>query len=145
MPTPSVPKSDDVLSRLDELSAKLETERRMREVTDHIHTLSLDEIILSVREDIQRLVNCERVTIFAKEPGKEEIYSKSMDGSEIKEIRLPIGPTSLAGYVALKKKPIRIGDVYDPKSVASVDPALKFDPSWDRRTGYKTKQVLATP
>ncbi len=145
MATPSVPKSDDVLSRLDELSAKLETERRMREVTDHIHTLSTDEIILSVREDIQRLVNCERVTIFAKEPGKEEIYSKSMDGSEVKEIRLPVGPTSLAGYVAQKKKPVRISDVYDPKAVAAVDPALKFDPSWDKRTGFKTKQVLATP
>jgi type II secretory ATPase GspE/PulE/Tfp pilus assembly ATPase PilB-like protein len=145
MPTPSVPKSDDVLSRLDELSAKLETERRMREVTDHIHNLSLDEIILSVREDVQRLVNCERVTIFAKEPSREEIYSKSMDGSEVKEIRLPIGPSSLAGYVALKKKPIRIGDVYDPKAVAAVDPALKFDPSWDKRTGFKTKQLLATP
>ncbi|HXX92674.1 MAG TPA: GAF domain-containing protein, partial [Planctomycetota bacterium] len=145
MPTPPVPKSDDVLSRLDELTAKLDTERKMREVTDHIHNLSLDDIILSVREDVQRLVNCERVTIFAKEPAKEEIYSKSMDGSEVKEIRLAVGATSLAGYVAQKKKPIRIADVYDPKSVSAVDPALRFDPSWDKKTGFKTKQVLATP
>jgi type II secretory ATPase GspE/PulE/Tfp pilus assembly ATPase PilB-like protein len=145
MPTPSVPKSEDVLSKLDELSSKLDTERRIREVTDHIHTLSPDEIILSVREDVQRLVNCERVTIFAKEPNKEEIYSKSMDGNEIKEIRLPINPSSLAGYVALKKKPLRISDVYDPKSVSAIDPTLKFDPSWDKKTGFRTKQVLGTP
>ena len=142
---PSVPKSDDVLSRLDDLTAKLETERRMREVTDHIHTLSLDEIILSVREDVQRLVNCERVTIFAKEPSRDEIFSKSMDGNEVKEIRLPVGASSLAGFVALKKKPLRIADVYDPKAVAAVDPALKFDPTWDKKTGFKTKQVLGTP
>src|SRR5882672_2135853 len=52
MPNPLGAKAgEDVLARLDELSAKLETERRMREVTDHIHTASLDEIIISVRED----------------------------------------------------------------------------------------------
>jgi len=86
------------LARLDELSAKLETERRIREVTDHIHTASLDEIIISVREDVQRLVGCERVTIFAKDPQKEELISKSMDGDEIREIRLPIASNSIAGY-----------------------------------------------
>ena len=74
---------------MDDLTRELETERRKREVTDHIHAASLDEIVLSVREDVQRLVNCERVTIYAKEPGREELYSRSMDGSEIREIRGP--------------------------------------------------------
>ena len=146
MSNPLGPKAgDDVLSRLDELTKELETERKMREVTDQIHTLTLDEIILSVREDVQRLVNCERVTIFAKEPFKEEIYSRSMDGNEIKEIRLPVSGTSLAGWVAQKRKALRVSDVYDAKAVAAVDPTLKFDPSWDKKTGYKTKQVLACP
>jgi type II secretory ATPase GspE/PulE/Tfp pilus assembly ATPase PilB-like protein len=146
MSTPSGPKAgDDVLSRLDELTKELQTERRMREVTDQIHSLSLDEIILSVREDVQRLVNCERVTIFAKEPFKEEIYSRSMDGSEIKEIRVPVHPGSVAGWVAYKKKPLRVSDVYDAKSLAALDPLLKFDPTWDKRTGFRTKQILACP
>ncbi len=146
MSTPSSPKAgDDVMARLDELSKELETERRMREVTDQIHSLTLDEIILSVREDVQRLVNCERVTIFAKEGSREEIYSKSMDGSELREIRLPVGPQSLAGYVAKTRRALRIADVYDAKVLSAVDPALKFDPSWDRRSGFKTKQVLAAP
>jgi type II secretory ATPase GspE/PulE/Tfp pilus assembly ATPase PilB-like protein len=146
MPNPPGTKAgDDVLARLDELSAKLETERRMREVTDHIHTASLDEIIISVREDVQRLVGCERVTIFAKDPSKEELFSKSMDGSEIREIRVPIASNSIVGYVALKKRIIRISDAYDPKSVAAVDPILKFDSSWDKKTGFKTKSILAVP
>ncbi len=146
MSNPLGPKAgDDMLARLDELTKELETERRMREVTDQIHTLSLDEIILSVREDVQRLVNCERVTIFAKEPLKDEIYSKSMDGSEVKEIRLPASPASVAGWVAVKKKPLRVGDVYDAKSLTAVDPALRFDPTWDKKTGFRTKQILACP
>jgi type II secretory ATPase GspE/PulE/Tfp pilus assembly ATPase PilB-like protein len=146
MPNPLGTKAgDDVLARLDELSAKLETERRIREVTDQIHTASLDEIILSVREDVQRLVGCERVSIFAKDPGKEEMITKSMDGNEVKEIRVPIASNSIVGYVALKKRIIRISDAYDPKSVAAVDPILKFDSSWDKKTGFKTKQILAVP
>ena len=146
MPNPLGAKAgDDVLARLDELSAKLETERRMREVTDHIHTASLDEIIISVREDVQRLVGCERVTIFAKDPQKEELISKSMDGEEIREIRLAVASNSIAGYTALKKKVVRVSDVYDPKALAAIDPILRFDPQWDKKTGFKTKQMLAVP
>ncbi|HUR38970.1 MAG TPA: GspE/PulE family protein [Planctomycetota bacterium] len=146
MPNPLGAKAgDDVLARLDELSAKLETERRIREVTDHIHTASLDEIIISVREDVQRLVGCERVTIFAKDPQREELISKSMDGEEVREIRLPIASNSIAGYTALKKKVVRISDVYDPKALAAVDPILRFDPQWDKKTGFKTKQMLSVP
>ena len=71
---------DDLASQLDKLSSQLETERKMREVTETIHSLSFDEIVLSARDDIQRLVNCERVTIFAKDPRSNQIYSRSMDG-----------------------------------------------------------------
>jgi type II secretory ATPase GspE/PulE/Tfp pilus assembly ATPase PilB-like protein len=146
MPNPLGAKAgDDVLARIDELSAKLETERRMREVTDHIHTASLDEIIISVREDVQRLVGCERVTIFAKDPQKEELISKSMDGDEIREIRLPIASNSIAGYTALKKKIVRVSDAYDAKVLAAIDPILRFDPQWDKKTGFKTKQILSVP
>src|SRR6185295_9676181 len=146
MPNPLGAKAgDDVLARLDELSAKLDTERRIREVTDHIHAATLDEIIISVREDVQRLVGCERVTIFAKDPLKDELISKSMDGDEIKEIRVAVASNSIAGYVALKKKIVRISDAYDPKSVSAVDPILKFDSQWDKKSGFKTKQILAVP
>src|SRR5947207_3212479 len=146
MPNPLGAKAgEDVMARLDELSAKLETEKRIREVTDTIHASSLDEIIISVREDVQRLVGCERVTIFAKDPAKEELISKSMDGNEIKEIRVPIASNSIAGYVALKKRIVRISDAYDPKSVSAVDPILKFDSTWDKKSGFKTKQILAVP
>jgi hypothetical protein len=53
---------------------------------------------------VQRLVGCERVSIFAKDPGKEEMITKSMDGNEVKEIRVPIASNSIVGYVALKKR-----------------------------------------
>jgi type II secretory ATPase GspE/PulE/Tfp pilus assembly ATPase PilB-like protein len=142
---PKPPKADEVAAKLDALTRELETERRMREITEQVHALTPDEIILSVREDVQRLVGCQRVTIFAKDPYKDELFSKSMDGSELREIRVALGPGSIVGYAGFRKKAVRVSDAYDAKALAVIDPALKFDLTWDKKTGFKTKQVLAMP
>ncbi len=58
-----------------------------------------------------------------------------------REFTMPISPRSMAGYVALEKKTIRIEDVYDmPK-----DATFGFDRSYDQRVGYRTKSMLCTP
>jgi HD-GYP domain-containing protein (c-di-GMP phosphodiesterase class II) len=58
-----------------------------------------------------------------------------------REFTMPINPRSMAGYVALEKKTIRIDDVYDmPK-----DATFGFDRSFDQRVGYRTKSMLCTP
>jgi type II secretory ATPase GspE/PulE/Tfp pilus assembly ATPase PilB-like protein len=45
----------------------------------------------------------------------------------------------------LKQKLLNVKDSYDDKALAQIDPELQFDSSWDRRTGYRTKQILAYP
>ena len=40
---------------------------------------------------------------------------------------------------------VNIKNAYDVKELAAVDPHLKFDHTWDQKTGYRTKQVLAVP
>lgn len=58
-----------------------------------------------------------------------------------REFTMPISPRSMAGYVALEAKPIRIDDVYEmPK-----DATFGFDRSFDQRVGYRTKSMLCTP
>ena len=61
------------------------------------------------------------------------------------EIRVAVDAKSIAGYAAFKQKLVNIDDVYDKQSLTAIDPALEFNNSWDRRTGYRTKQVLAHP
>ena len=55
--------------------------------------------------------------------------------------RLPVDGMSLAGFVARKAAPLVIDDVY------AMDPALpvRFNGSFDRRTGYRTRAVAALP
>jgi len=58
-----------------------------------------------------------------------------------REFTMPISPRSMAGWVALEKKTIRIEDVYDmPK-----DAPFGFDRSFDQKVGYRTKSMLCTP
>jgi type II secretory ATPase GspE/PulE/Tfp pilus assembly ATPase PilB-like protein len=68
-----------------------------------------------------------------------------MDGSELREIRVALGLGSIVGYAGFRKKAVRVSDAYDAKALAAIDPALKFDLTWDKKTGFKTKQVLAMP
>lgn len=58
-----------------------------------------------------------------------------------REFTMPISPRSMAGWVALEKKSIRIDDVYEmPK-----DSTFGFDRSFDQKVGYRTKSMLCTP
>ena len=64
---------------------------------------------------------------------------------EIAEIRIPVATSSLAGYAAAKQRILNIKDVYDDDELKAIDADLKFDKSWDKKTGFTTKQVLVFP
>ena len=54
---------------------------------------------------------------------------------------LPVDNHSLAGYVALTGKPLMIDDVYHlPAGMP-----FTFNDAFDRRSGYRTQSILATP
>lgn len=58
-----------------------------------------------------------------------------------REFSVPVSPRSMSGYVALHKTALAIEDVYElpPKS------PFGFDPSFDAKTGYRTKSMLCAP
>jgi HD-GYP domain-containing protein (c-di-GMP phosphodiesterase class II) len=58
-----------------------------------------------------------------------------------REFTMPISARSMAGYVALEQKTLRIDDVYD----MPVGSPFAFDRSFDEKVGYRTKSMLVTP
>ena len=58
-----------------------------------------------------------------------------------REFTMPISARSMAGYVALEQKTLRIDDVYDMPAGAP----FGFDRSFDEKVGYRTKSMLVTP
>ena len=80
------------------LESKLALEETLRKLTDKIHSSDLDSILIHVKKDIQNLIDGDRVTLYVKNPVKNEIFSKFKDCDDIKEIRVPINSGSLAGF-----------------------------------------------
>jgi len=58
-----------------------------------------------------------------------------------REFTMPISTRSMAGYVALEQKTLRIDDVYDMPGGAP----FGFDRSFDQKVGYRTRSMLVTP
>lgn len=132
--------------KVQELKKRLQYDEKLKYVTNRINSANnIDEILIQLKEEILSLFDADRITIYASDPIKKELYSKYMVGSEIKEIRLPISHSSLAGYAAYKMDKVNIQDVYNTTELKKISPHLNFDRSWDQKSGYKTKQVLVAP
>jgi len=115
-------------------------------IINRLHTATkLEEILFEIAEDIIPFFQTERLSIYMVDGIKRQLISRIKKDDEKMEIRLPISPESIAGYVAFKQKMVNIKDAYDDTELKNIDPALCFDKKWDQLTGFKTKQVLATP
>jgi type II secretory ATPase GspE/PulE/Tfp pilus assembly ATPase PilB-like protein len=132
---------------LAEMSHKLEFQKKLQLVTNKIHaTTNLDEIMLELSQDICSLFDADRLTIYVLAEDKTSIISKVKTGlASFKDLKLPINEQSIAGYVALSKKVVNIKDVYDDNELKGHHPQLRFLKEVDRRTGYRTKQMLVAP
>jgi len=104
-----------------------------------------DEILIDLKDDITSLFEADRVTVFVVDTRKRELVSRIMSANDIEERRVPISANSIVGWCALKNRPVNVTNAYDAKELAAIDPALRFDNSWDLLTGFTTRQVLAYP
>jgi type II secretory ATPase GspE/PulE/Tfp pilus assembly ATPase PilB-like protein len=136
---PSVAPSD--------VNSRLAFQKNLQTVTNKIHaTSNIDEIMLEVSADICTLFNADRLTIYTLGEDKNTIISKVKTGlNSFKDLKLPLAEHSIAGYVGLSKKMLNLKDVYDETELHSHNPNLRFLQEVDKRTGYRTKQMLVAP
>ncbi|MDP2693322.1 MAG: ATPase, T2SS/T4P/T4SS family [Gallionella sp.] len=130
-----------------EISLKLEFTKNLNHVINKIHaTSNIDEIMLDVSKDICTLFNADRLTIYVVGEDNASLISKVKTGlNSFKDLKLPIAEQSVAGYAAMHRKLLNIKDVYDGQELAAYSPQLRFLQEVDKRTGYRTKQMLVAP
>src|SRR3954452_7177445 len=130
-----------------DVAARLAVQKQLQAVTNKIHaTNNIDEIMLEVSADVCALFHADRLTIYSINEDRQAIVSKVKTGlNSFKDLKLPIAEHSIAGYVALSKKLITIKDVYDENELKGINPSLRFLQEVDKRTGYRTKQMLVSP
>lgn len=121
--------------------------RQLQLVTTRIHdTDNIQQIMLELSQDICRLFNADRLTLYAVTEDRTAIVSKIKVGlNTTRDLKLPISAQSIAGYVALSKTSVNISDVYDEEELRKIHPSLTFLREVDRRSGYRTTQMLVVP
>ncbi len=106
----------------------------------------LDEALNDASRDILSAFNAERLTIYEVAEDKLNIISRLKTGlRSFKDLKLPIGEHSIAGFVALSARPVNLTDAYDSTELSRYATRLRFLAEVDKRTGFHTREMLAVP
>ena len=139
-------KTSNGTNDIQHLKSEVAYRTKLQEISNSIYAAAnLDVILIDLKDDILELVNAERITIYYVDGVKRELVSRFKSGNEVSEIRVPISNASIAGYAAAHQKTVNIKNVYDESELAGIDEELKFNKSWDKKTGFHTKQVFVAP
>ncbi|MFO7769516.1 MAG: GAF domain-containing protein [bacterium] len=98
-------------------------------------TLDLDHLLDLIARKTTQVMEADRSSIFLIDWKSEELWSKVAQGVRFTEIRFPM-EAGLAGHVATTGEVVNIEEAYEDE---------RFNQEWDRRTGYRTRSVLAVP
>jgi len=97
--------------------------------------LNLDQLLRLIMAKSTELMNADRSTMYLLDSDHNELWSKVLQGHDIREIRVAVGE-GIAGWVAKTGESLNIADAYE-------DP--RFNSDFDERTGFRTKTVLCQP
>jgi phosphoserine phosphatase RsbU/P len=110
-----------------ELALILEVTRRLAEPVD------LTEMLALIAGTACRLLRAERCSMWLHDEARAELVLKL--ATDLHDVRLPLGH-GLVGACARERRLINVPDCY-------ADP--RFDPATDRRSGFRTRSLLALP
>jgi adenylate cyclase len=117
-----------------------EAARRSEAVADIANrvsdTLSLDVLFPRLMEVVSSTLNADRSSLFLYDPETGELYSRVMQGGSIGEIRFPSNMGIAGSVFTSGEAEIITADAYDNK---------RFNQEVDRRTGYRTRNILCVP
>ncbi len=104
-------------------------------VSDVTAEIELDNLLQRVMTEATKMLNADRATLFLNDFKTGELFSRVAMGDGVGEIRLP-NNVGIAGTVYQSKKTINIPHAYAD---------LRFNPSFDKKTGYFTRSILCVP
>ena len=97
--------------------------------------VDLNELLVSLVDAIVRSLAADRGTLYLVDGAKQSLTSMVAQLPELDKIQLNFGQ-GVAGSVAQTQKVLNVPDVRNEP---------RFDPTFDQRTGYNTRSLLAVP
>lgn len=95
----------------------------------------LDDILRTVTLGACEALDCERASLFLVDEQSQELFTRTVTELEIEEIRFPL-ERGIAGWVVRHRELLNIPEPYQDE---------RFNPSFDRQTGFLTRNILAAP
>ena len=133
----------DILTIEEQILQRWEDQKRARrdkaqilEITNAISSeLHLDDLLGKIIGAASDILNAERSSLFFYDPATDELCSRVAEGLTTKEIRFPAN-AGLAGSCFATGEALHIADAYADD---------RFNPEFDRRTGFRTRNILCMP
>lgn len=105
--------------------------------------------LMAAYEKLEPLIlqafDASRMSLFQKRAQQQDLVARYKTGQETKEIKVPISPASIAGYVAMSQQPLIINDPYDDMQLSNIHQRLRFDKKFDNASQFKTESILCIP
>jgi adenylate cyclase len=121
---------------VERMHAAREQEMRFLDVVaDVTSDIDLGTMLLKVVTEAARMLEADRATLFLNDEKTSELFSRVAMGASVGEIRMP-NHLGIAGAVFTSGKTINIPYAYAD---------LRFNPAFDKRTGYFTRSILCVP
>ncbi len=122
------------------LNLKVEELNALHDVGQAISSIiPVDKLLEQIMERSKFLMKAEVSSLMRKDEESNELtflVAQGEGGKELKKGRINIDDNSIAGWVAKHAQPLVIKDVYkDPR----------FNPDWDKKTGFRTKSMICVP
>lgn len=119
--------------------AKVQRFNTMLQVSKEITQLdNLHSLLEKIMNSAKKVMRADASSLFLVDSATNELYIESAQGEvgeQISRIRLPMGK-GIAGWVAQKGVPQLVPDAYQDN---------RFNPDFDRKTGYRTRSVVCVP
>lgn len=103
----------------------------------------IPRVLRDVADVVCQDLGAERASVYLIDKATQELESVAVIGNVAQTIRVPISPASLAGYCALNGRAFVVPDAYG--DLSGIDPALRFDRSWDQKNEFRTRDVMCAP
>ncbi|MHC4506400.1 MAG: GAF and HD-GYP domain-containing protein, partial [Planctomycetota bacterium] len=97
--------------------------------------LELDVLLARAMEVSTHLVEADRSSLFIYDRADDELWSKVAQGLDTRVLRFPASK-GLAGSCARTGEVVNVPDAYEDE---------RFNPEFDKKTGYRTRSVLCMP
>ncbi len=122
---------------VEQIEAARKQELEFLDVVSQVSSeLELTPLLQKIITTISTMLDCERATLFINDEKTNELYTEVGEGLDEKSVIKFPNHLGIAGTVFTSAKPVNIPHAYAD---------LRFNPSFDKQTGFFTRSILCMP